>query len=82
MLKSFLSLNAYTLFEFPTIIYPTSSVFEISQQNQQLDSVGGRNAINPRDFVVCESCSTPHRLPMNTLYYLRRLNFDAWVQRH
>jgi hypothetical protein len=68
MLKSFLSLNAYTLFEFPTIIYPTSiyptsSVFEISQQNQQLDSVGGRNAINPRDFVVCESCSTPTVCP-------------------
>ena len=30
-----------------------------SQQNQQLDLVGGCNAIIPRDFVVWESCSTP-----------------------
>jgi hypothetical protein len=47
-----LSLNAYTRFEIPTVTHPTSSVFEISQQNQQLDLEDGCNAINPRDFVV------------------------------
>ena len=30
-----------------------------SQQNQQLNLAGGCNAINPRDFVVRGSCSTP-----------------------
>jgi hypothetical protein len=31
----------------------------LSQQNQQLDLVGGCNAMIPRDFVVRGSCSIP-----------------------
>jgi hypothetical protein len=53
------SLNAYAPFELSD--GNTSNVFgfEISQQNQQLDSVGGCNAFIPRDFVVRGSCSIP-----------------------
>src|SRR5437016_822636 len=39
----------------PAATHPTSSV--LSQQNQQLDSVGGCNAFIPRAFVVRGSCS-------------------------
>src|SRR5438445_11967128 len=41
----------------PAAKHLTSSV--LSQQNQQLDSVGGCNAFIPRAFVVRGACSIP-----------------------
>jgi hypothetical protein len=37
----------------------TAAKAALRQQNQQLDLVGGCNAINPRDFVVRGPCSIP-----------------------
>ena len=44
----------------------------LSQQNQQLDSAGGCNAIITRDFVVRGSCSIP-TAPTNISFLINRL---------